>query len=144
MHQNLIIHTITIIWGGLLAKLDYNERLYNFNSFLQKGDIINRFATGGIYEPKYAKCDDKNKDFIDRIIRGELVTSTEMNEIINIPHILSDGTESNYTFAEIFAEYCGWFTATAIIPYTDVISDVTWVDNLAYPKYITLHDDYIC
>ena len=102
------------------------------------------FDVGNYFEAHYNKYDDKNKDFTDRIIRGELVTSTEMNEIINVPHTLADGTESYYTFAESFAHYCGWYNKNVIIPKTTVISDITWTDNLAYPKYITLHDDYIC
>lgn len=102
------------------------------------------FGAGNYFEKHYNKYDDKNKDFTDRIIRGELVASTEMNEIINIPHTLADGTESYYTFAESFAHHCGWYTQNTIVPKTTVISDITWTTTSAYPKYITLHNDYIC
>lgn len=124
--------------------MTYNERLINFNRVLQTNSFLNKFKPGGNYTTAYNNFDDKNKEFTDRILHGELVTSTEMNEIINIPHTLSDGTESYWTFAECFADHCGWYTSNNIVPLNSVISDVTWSITMGFPSYITMNDNYLC
>ena len=125
--------------------MTYNERLINFNRVLQNNSFLNKFKPGGSYVRAYNNYDNKNKEFTDRILRCELFTSTEMNEIIKIPHTLPDGTQSAYTFAESFADHCGWYTASLILGGKEIISSIDWYDDIVvFPKYITMNDNYLC
>lgn len=133
--------------GGDISNfsLTYNERLINFNRVLQNNSFLNKFKPGGSYVDAYNKYDNKNKEFTDRILRGELVTSTEMNEIIKIPHTLPDGTQSYFTFAESFADYCGWYTASLTLGNKNIISSIDWCGGGGvFPTYITMNDNYLC
>ena len=125
--------------------MTYNERLINFNRVLQYNLFLNKFKPGGPYVNAYNKYDNKNKEFTDRILSGELVTSTEMNEIIKIPHTLPDDTQSLFTFAESFADHCGWYTASAELGGKNIISSIDWRgDNDVFPTYITMNNNYLC
>lgn len=119
----------------------YYDRLVNFNNFIQ-----DRIRTSEILMNRYPNFDNANKNFVDRILHGEFVTSTEMNEIINVPHTLPDGTVVYDSFAEVFADRCGYFTDTAIDnndPFHWIITDVKWI-NCAYVTNVTLHKDFQC
>lgn len=121
----------------------YYDRLVNFNKVIQTN--LQYPAKYETLMQRYPKFDNANKNFTDRILRGEFVTSTEMNEIINVPHMLSDGTESYYTFAEVLADWCGYFTDTVISDniFSWIITDVKWI-NFAYVTNVTLHKDFQC
>ena len=67
-----------------------------------------------------------------------------MNEIINIPHILSDGTESYFTFAESFADHLGWYGASVVSGTKNVISSIDWWNGGVFPTHITMNDNYLC
>ena len=125
------------------SDLLYYDRLVNFNKVIQTN--LQYPAKYETLMQRYPKFDNANKNFTDRILRGEFVTSTEMNEIINVPHMLSDGTESYYTFAEIFADWCGYYNDTVIVDniFRWIITDVKWI-NSGYVTNVTLHKDFQC